>query len=318
MRILIVTPAPPRSRKGNRVTALRWQRLLRELGQAVQLAEEFDGQRCDVMIPLHARKSARSVERFHTLHPDRPLLLTLTGTDLYRDIRTSRPAQRSLELANRLIVLQAHGISYLPAEHQPKARVIYQSVPPLRKRPQPLKNVFEVCVIGHLRPVKDPFRTAMAARRLPDSSKLRVLHLGGALSEQMRQRAEREMQENPRYRWLGDVPRGRTMQLLARSRLLVLTSKVEGGANVVSEAIVAGTPVVSSRISGSRGLLGDDYPGYFPVGDTRALADLLYRAETDARFYADLRRRCRKLTPLFAPARERRTWKQVLAEFRAR
>lgn len=95
---------------------------------------------------------------------------------------------------------------------------------------------------------------------------------------------------------------------------MVLTSRMEGGANVVSEAIAASVPVISSRISGSIGLLGKDYPGYFPVGDTRALADLLRRAETDKRFYRRLKSRCRRLAPLFDPKRERLSWAKLLRD----
>ena len=145
--------------------------------------------------------------------------------------------------------------------------------------------MFEVCVLGHLRPVKDPLRTAWAARLLPASSRVRVLQVGGALSEDMAEQARAEEAANPRYRWLGERPRGQALRLLARCRLLSLTSELEGGANVISEAIALGVPVVSSRIAGSLGLLGTDYPGYFPFGDTQALADLLRRAETDTDFY---------------------------------
>jgi glycosyltransferase involved in cell wall biosynthesis len=78
-----------------------------------------------------------------------------------------------------------------------------------------------------------------------------------------------------RYGWRGAVPRTEALAVLARSRLLALTSLQEGGANVVSEALAAGVPIVSSAIPGSIGLLGADYPGYFPVGDTEALATVL-------------------------------------------
>ena len=64
MRLLIVTPAPKGSRKGNRITADRWLRLLRELGHRVAIADEFRDQPCDVLIGLHARKSAASIWRF--------------------------------------------------------------------------------------------------------------------------------------------------------------------------------------------------------------------------------------------------------------
>ncbi len=314
MRILIVTPAPPRSRKGNRITAVRWARILRELDHRVDLAQQYDQQPCDVLVALHARRSAGSIKHFHQQNPHKPLVLALTGTDLYGDIHHDVAAQRSLELASRFVLLQEHGVGQLPKTMRDKARVIYQSVVAPRSCPPPLKGVFEVCVIGHLRDVKDPFRAALAARRLPDSSNVRVIHVGAALSDRIAARARAEMDVNPRYRWLGELPHWKTQQRLARSRLLVLSSKMEGGANVISEAVAVSTPVVSSRISGSIGLLGDDYPGYFEVGDTQGLVDLLLKAERDREFYAALRSRCRRLRPLIEPRRERRSWQQLLRE----
>ena len=76
----------------------------------------------------------------------------------------------------------------------------------------------------------------------------------------------------------------------------------------------ASVPVISSDIPGSIGILGAGYPGYFPVGQTRALAALLHRAESDAKFLGDLRRWCRRLRPLVDPARERATWGRLLRE----
>lgn len=315
MRILIVTPAPPRSRKGNRISAVRWSRVLRQIGHRVQISQQFTGQNCDALLALHARRSASAVRDFHRHRPDKPLLLVLTGTDLYRDIDHDPTARESLRLASRLILLQPHGIQSLPDAVRHKSRVIYQSVSSPQASVAPLANVFEACVIGHLRPVKDPFRTARAARRLPSKSRMRIVQLGAALSETMERRAKREMSVNPRYQWLGELPRWQTMRRLARSRLLVLTSKMEGGANVVSEAIVHGVPVISSRISGSIGLLGEDYPGYFEFGNTRGLTELLWRAESDPQFLATLRTRCEKIAPLFAPAKEQASWRKLLAEF---
>ncbi len=315
MRILIVTPAPPRSRKGNRITALRWAKLLRELGHRVDLAGSFDQQRCDVLIALHARRSAKSVKRFRDKRTNASLFVAMTGTDLYRDIKTSRVAQQSLELADRLILLQPAGMESLPSGVREKGRVIQQSATGLSKPPAPLKSVFEVAVIGHLRPVKDPFRTAIAVRSLPDSSHIRVVHIGAALSESMADRARNEMQRNSRYQWVGELSPAQTKRRLARARLLVLSSKLEGGANVISEAVAVGTPIIASRISGSIGLLGEDYPGYFEVGNTRELNALLQRVEQDRQFYAKLERCCRRLLPLVEPSNERKLWKRLLDEF---
>jgi putative glycosyltransferase (TIGR04348 family) len=318
MKAVLVTPAPAHSRKGNRVTALRWARLLRELGHRVTVAQRYDGQRCDLLVALHAGRSAAAVARFRADHPDRPLVVALTGTDLYGDIHTSADARRSLELASRLVVLQPLGVEQLPEHLRRKARVIYQSVPPPTFRARRRADRFEVCVLGHLRPVKDPFRTAQAARLLQPSSRVRVLHLGAALSTDMAKQARAEEAANPRYRWLGERPRWQALRTLGRCRLLALTSELEGGANVISEALAVSVPVVSSRIAGSVGLLGADYPGYFPFGDTKALAALLHRAETDAPFYRQLAAHCRRRRALFLPARERRAWARLLRELGAR
>ncbi len=316
MRIGIITPAPPRSRYGNRVTALRWARILRDLGHHVSVALVYEGQPYGLLIALHARRSYPSVSRFHRDHPERPLIVALTGTDLYRDLPRSRSAHKSLQLATRVVALQPKAKDELEPQLSAKLRVVYQSVPAtVRNRHQPVGSHrrFNVCVIGHLRPVKDPFRAALAARRLPPSSHTRVLHLGAAMSEAMAGRARAEMRINPRYHWLGEQPRWRVQQLLARSALCVLSSKLEGGANVLSEAIVAGTPVLASRIPGSVGILGEGYAGYFEVGGTEGLTQLLDRAETDRVFLARLRSDCAKLARLFDPARERAAWSRLLA-----
>lgn len=288
---------------------------MRELGHDVQIADAYRGGHFDVLVALHARRSARSVERFHREHPRQPLVLAMTGTDLYRDIEHSRPAQRSMELASRLLLLQFDGLSRLPKGMAHKARVIYQSAVPPRRIPPPRTRHFEICVIGHLRPVKDPFRAALAARRLPDSSRIRVVHLGKALNAAMERRARAEMDVNARYHWLGEWPWHKTQLQLARSRLLVLSSKMEGGANVLSEAVAAGVPVLGSCISGTVGLLGESYPGYFPVGDTAALSALMRRAETDRAFYQQLKDHCDRRAYLVSPEKEKKDWDELVGEF---
>ena len=314
MKIFIACPAPAHSRSGNRVTALRWARILRGLGHRLTIAQEYDGAPCDLCIALHARRSHQAVVHYRRFYPTGPLILALTGTDLYRDIHRNGQAQRSLELADRLIVLRPKGRAELPTRLRSKVRVIYQSVEPIRAVPAKNARFFEVCVLGHLRHEKDPFRPALALRLVPAESGIRVIHAGQALKPGFTERAHKLAAQDPRYRWIGEVPRARARRILARSRLLVLPSRMEGGANVISEAIVDGVPVLASRIAGSEGMLGEDYPGFFPVGDTRALARLMLRAASAPDFYNRLKERCHRLAPLFKPAREREAWKNLLRE----
>jgi putative glycosyltransferase (TIGR04348 family) len=316
LHIGVVTPAAPGSTSGNRVTALRWARLLRGLGHRVRVLQRYAGEGFDMLVALHARKSAASVAAFARARPGAPIVVTLTGTDVYGDLGGSAAARRSLALATRILALQPLAARELSAPLRSKVRVLYQSAHKPARPARRRAHVFEVGVLAHLRAVKDPLRAALAARRLPAGSRIRVLHLGAPLDPLLARRARREEALNPRYRWLGERPRSQALRILARCRLLVLTSRLEGGANVVSEAVVCGVPVISSRIAGSVGLLGADYPGYFPAGDTRALARLLERAERDAAFRARLTRRGRRLQPLFHPARERAAWRRLIEEAR--
>lgn len=315
MNILLTCPAPPHSRKGNRVTAVRWAGLLRSLGHRVAIVEGWHGQSADLLIALHARKSHPALSAFRQAHPDRPTILCLTGTDLYDDIpQGNSQALQSLELADRIVILQPQARLSLPSDVQKRTEVIFQSVPPLKNSPTRNRKWFDICVLGHLRQVKDPLRAGLALELLPKDTNLRVLQAGQALESTYADQAHALMEREPRYRWLGEISSGKARQLLSRSHLMVISSILEGGANVVSEAIVLGTPVLASDIPGNLGLLGSDYPGTFPVGDTQALADLMLRAKTDSKFYADLSQRCDRLRPLFTADRERSAWERLLKE----
>jgi putative glycosyltransferase (TIGR04348 family) len=288
--------------------------MLRAAGHRVRLARNYDGRPCDLMIALHAWRSHAAIAAYRKERPGAPLIVVLTGTDLYRDLRRSAPARRSLEWATRLVVLHPLGAEVLPPRLRAKTRAIVQSAePPRGPAPRPFPGV-TVCVLGHLRREKDPLRAAMAVRRLPAGSGLRVLHAGRALSPELARRARAEMSRNPRYRWLGERSRRAALRLLARSRAMVLSSRMEGGANVISEAVAAGAPILASRIHGTVGLLGVDYPGLYPLGETRALRALLLRLERDPAFTAELRAWLRRLRPRFRPTRERRAWARLVDE----
>lgn len=330
MRIGIVTPAPPDSLHGNWITALRWAMILRRLGNRVSIAQTYDGKPFDLLVALHARKSHPAVINFRRLNPEGPVIVALTGTDVYRDIQNSHSARKSLDMATRIVVLQPKAVEELRPIWRKKTRVIFQSV----KNGQTLIGTngksakpragnyakkrsgasFDVSVIGHLRAVKDPFRTAMAARLLPHSSKVRVLQIGGAMTVGMANRARKEMIVNERYQWLGEQPQARVRRILKKSSLCVLSSRMEGGANVLSEAIVASVPILASRIDGNVGILGANYPGYFDVGDTRRLKRLLTRAESSLGYLAELKAWSKSLAKLADPAREEQAWSDLISE----
>ena len=304
--VLIVSPASARENNGNWQTASRWAHMLRTRYQVAIAADCCPGANPpDILIALHARRSAGAIASFAKACPDRPCVVVLTGTDLYRDIANSPEARASLEHATRLVVLQDDGLSQLAPIMRAKTSVIYQSAPAMR---QPSHGVnrrhFDICMIGHLRSEKDPY-TFMRASSLVTSPKARLLHIGGALESTLGQAATATQAVNPRYQWLGNLPHSVTRQRLARSHAMAICSLMEGGANVIIEAVTSGVPVLASDISGNRGMLGQDYAGYFPVGDAAALARLIERSIDDPAFYALLLRQCAGRAALFAPEAER-------------
>ncbi len=316
MKIILITPALPHSRAGNRATAIRWKNILVDLGHRVEVATEYTKKNYDVMVALHAWRSAKPIQQFEIDAPNKPLIVALTGTDLYKFIKTHpKPTLHSIKIADALITL--HDLAHLaiPKIYRNKVFVIHQSAKAIAKKKKNNKRYFDICVMGHLREEKDPLRTAYAVRNLPKSSRIRVRQFGKAHSQPWAERALKEMQINPRYHWYAEVPHWRVRKEYASADLMVLSSRMEGGANVISEACVAGLPIVASDIDGSIGLLGKDYAGYYAVGNTKSLRNLLLRVETDRALLNKLQLTCRKKAKLFTYEKEKNGWKKVLNKF---
>lgn len=301
--MVIATPALTEANNGNWHTAARWARMLAGHSRTA-IVKEWHGEPNDLLIALHARRSAGSIARHAEVQPATPRIVVLTGTDLYRDIRVDAAAQRSLALASRLVVLQRCGLEELDAEQRARCAVIVQSARPLRPLPKSDRRLL-AAMVGHLRDEKDPLTFMRAARRLAQRSDIAFEHIGDALDPTLGDVARATMREAPHYRWLGALPRAAARQRMRRAHVLVHASRMEGGAQVVIEAVQAGTPVIASRIAGNVGLLGTDWPALFEVGDDAALALLLERARDEPRFLALLQDRARTLAASFSPDAER-------------
>ncbi len=312
-RVLIISPAVANANNGNWQTARRWSRMLRPAFH-VTVAQAWNGEPFDVVLALHARRSADSIAAWAQAQgvtaTARGLGVVLTGTDLYRDIQTDAMAQASLRFAKHLVVLQECGPDALPHTLRLKTRVIFQSAgsrKPVQKTRQHLRAV----MVGHLRDEKSPQTLFEAACILKDSPDILIDHIGESLDASLGSQARATAAACPGYRWLGGLSHETTRRHIQRAHLLVHPSRMEGGAHVIMEAVCSGTPVLASRIAGNVGMLGEDYPGYFAHGDAQGLADLLVRCREDQTapdpdtLYAKLEDRCARRVPLFAPETER-------------
>lgn len=302
--VAIVTPQLADSNTGNWHTAARWARFLNKRFR-VQIRRHWDGAPVDCLIALHARRSAESIQKFAAAHPALPLCVVLTGTDLYRDIATDAAAQRSLELATRLVVLNERGPRRLPRRYRRKTSVIVQSARTLTPAGKSRRH-FEVAVVGHLRDEKNPQLIWELLDGLPPELRVRIRHAGAGLDPRLAARAAEVAGRDTRYRWLGNLPRPQARQLMRRAHVLLHPSSMEGGAQAVIEAVTAHTPVIGSGIDGNAGLLGSEYAGLFTEGDVDEARALIARAAQEPRFLAQLRWACERRAPRFAPAQEAR------------
>ena len=278
--------------------------MLRERFKVI-VQSEWSGQRCDALIALHARRSAASVAKYRAAAASAPLAVVLTGTDLYRDLPESAEAKSSLDAADEIVVLQDDALNHLHEHWRDKARVIFQSAPALDHIARKAGGL-ECVVVGHLRGEKSPQTIWEAVAQLPADAPIAIRHIGAALDEALGEAAARCAASDPRYRYEGALSHARTRSAMRRADLLLHPSVMEGGANVIVEAVMAGTPVLASRMSGNVGMLGADYPGYFETGDASGLARLLVQALEDAAFRRALDRACRKRRVLFRPEAEQK------------
>ena len=312
--VVLVSPAMAESNNGNWHTAHRWAQFLSgycDIALLPQWPAPSLQRTPQAMIALHARRSAASIRAWARACPDKPLVVVLTGTDLYRDIQTDAEAQQSLALATHLVLLQDDGLTALPEAWRGKARVIYQSAPALKPARKSSRR-FGVLMVGHLRDEKDPLTFMRAAGR-DFAAGIHFDQIGLALAPRFAESATTAAQCTPRYRWLGGLARPVTRQRIKRAHLLVNCSLMEGGAQVILEAVQSGTPVLASCISGNIGMLGADYAGYFEPTDDAQLAALVRRCAADADFLALLQRQCNERARLFAPQNEKRLVINLLA-----
>ena len=296
---------------GNRTTALRWAKILRELGWNVVRAVKRDPAQAELIIALHAVHTSAEVGRLLKRHPKAKLIVACTGTDMYE---ARAESQALLERADRIVVFQDRALEELTESQRQRASVIYQSAPALESPPSPPKDHIRVALIASVRPVKDPLLAARAARALPDGSQIKITHLGAALDPELTEEVKRESNENPRYEWRGHSSRWEALTLLASAHLAVLPSVNEGGASLITEAFAVGTPVIASDAPGNVGLLGEGYPGLFSSGDLEGLTTLFARVETEEGFLEALSTHSRERAWISSPHRERSAWKELLSE----
>lgn len=347
MKILYLDPALSGTTSGNSSTSTRITEHWRNLGHAVtslSVRGEFpDGEaqlrklinESDLLVALHAKHCHSILKIWHDLHKPVPLILIVSGTDLFEPLLESGEVsiefRWACEEASRIVTLAGGLEEFFPASRQQewgtKTRVIYQGAEPVEWSCQEY-DPQQAVVIGHLRAVKDPLLPVRAVELLRErlnrnqavlkDVQLTIRHFGKMLDLPLMEQveaAQEQLASGPlRWQWNGPLSESGIRQVMSSAPLLIMPSLHEGGANVVGEFLVSGLPVVASRVAGNTGILGEDWPALFDAGDPQALADLLLRWNQDEGFREQISQAAKNLAGQHDLRRERQRWGDLFRE----
>lgn len=312
MRVLIVTPYPLSGSNGNTITAKRLETILDIPPIRAEALHTHTPPPADILINLHATKTFPAAKHFKATNPNAKLITLITGTDLNQHLPAKHPhIAPALELADVIVVPHHHALPELPTSVHAKTKVIPASIvipelPSLPPLPSPT-----IILPSHLREVKNPFLLNRALAVIPDLH-LHALLLGRELEAGLSQLAFQLQENDQRFRYLGELDHHQTLAHIRGATLTLNTSHQEGGPNAIAESIVLGTPVIASRIAGNVGMLGTTYPGLFTPDDPASLASLIKKFLTDPTFHNLLTQKTLALADHFHPAREQRSWLELL------
>lgn len=333
--LLFALPCGPEEPRGNVTTAMRLARGLHAHGwlaaRCDARTDPRDWPAAEAVVALHAVHAAPRVraacdpERGAPALRGRPYLVLFTGTDLAGE--PPAEAREAVAGAATAVALGEAAALASAAAGYPEPRggthAIRQGVEPLPQGAWPdgvpalAADAELILVLAGVRAVKDPARAVRALAPLAAERPRLRLWIAGPEMEPEAGAALRDAilranagRAEPWTRWLGAVPRARLRPLIERARIVLSTSRAEGGApNALLEAAEAGALVLASGIPAHREFPGE--AGLF--GSDEELRELtrrfLDRPDT-AHWTAATQRVI--LGRQFSPAAEAAAWAEVL------
>lgn len=314
MDILILCPIINALETGLYTTARRWETIFRQLGHNVRIASPSDAvTETDILVALNPVRCSSYLEDLPL--SETPLIVVLTGTDIYNELKKKPNFYRHLESARVLIGLHPGITEEVPERYRSKLRVIVQSAPNQKSRPQNNILYGQAIFIANLRYFKRPMTVFAAACALNENVNINITHIGDIVDDEYHFWSQPEFHKTvPRYNWLGAKTREDTASALASSDVMLIASSTEGGSNVQSEAISAGVPIISSRNRCVESLLGSDYPGLFDTDNHHQLACLIEKFFVDHSFRELLKSNVSRASYQFSYDLEVEKWKNVIQE----
>ncbi len=289
--IKIYSPSRDSAVTGNYVTSKRYAYHLQNLGYRVFVYNGFEekvnveGVRCAFV--LHAEKGSHVIKELAAKNV--PVVLVLTGTDLYRDIISTKNSKkercfRSIQLASAIVVLHENAVSdLLKVVSFPRERifVVLQSVVDFKKRTFLFKkkNHYKILLLSNIRKEKGIIVAISGflefQKNIDARTKFTLDHIGGVLDQGYFKKITNLLEGVKSVSFLGSIEKDKLQTMLASYDLLLHSSFIEGGSLVIQEAQNAGLPIIASDISCHAALLGSAYVGLHSVGSAKDVSEKL-------------------------------------------
>lgn len=305
VRLLIPDDVPATA--GNVVSASRLAACLAALGWDASVRRAGEAAPPPPGTLIHALHAVRAGTRALQLARGvgAPLVVTLTGTDMGA---AAAELSEVLQAADAVVVYheaaRAELRGRLPALTTP-VEVIPPGVPlPPTARP-PRGDALVFLLPGGIRPVKDPLFALEPLRRLHASlPQVRFVLCGPVRDADFGAGVLARLDAIPWARYAGEVPHDEMAEMYADAAVVLNTSRSEGLANAVLEAMACGRAVLASDIPGNRAAIRHGVDGllYRDAGDFLACsARLAAEPELRRRLGASARR---AVAQRFSPAAE--------------
>lgn len=296
MRILMITPSYYPIVTGNAVDVERISAGLEALGHEIMLSEpDIDMKKVrdfspEIVHGFHAYKSRVALEIAEALKV--PLVITLTGTDYYRDVDEKGKKEKIMH-----VVKGVCAVTFMNPIAQEDA---LNKFPYIKKhytiaRGKPLlddaecgfstEGKFIFSLIGGVRPVKNNMFPIEAIERLHEKyDNMMLIFAGPILDDKYGKKFKDRIKGKSWIRYLGNVPHLKIKNLFECSDVILNCSLAESGSNAVFEAMVLGKAVLVSDIKGNY-LVKNNVNGLRYTDDFYEKCKLLYE---DARLRAKL------------------------------
>lgn len=274
MKLLIITPTSYPTISGNAIDVERITLGLNKFIRKIKVVtpnkiniEQIKKFKPDIIHAFHAYKSSIAVKLSEKIN--KPLVLTLTGTDYNYHIKDKHKKKIVLDTINKAsaITLFSNKTRKLILTQVPKIRnkihIVRRNKPVLKSKKNEFKNQYKInnndfvfTLIAGIRSVKNNIFPIEPLKRLHEKyPNIKFMIVGPILDKNYFLKIKKEIKYQQWIKYIGTIPRDKIKQVYENSDVIINCSHSEGLSNVVFEAMFLRKAILVSDIPGNKFLV---------------------------------------------------------------